>query len=269
MSWSRRLNVSVTGPPSARPVVLAHGFGCGQQMWRHVAPDLARDHRVVLVDLAGSGASDPDAYDPERHTSLDGYASDLLALVDELGLADVAVVGHSVSSMIGVLAHLAAPDVVTGLVLVAPSARYLDDDGYVGGFSAADIDDLLGMMDRNHLGWQSPLASLLAGVAVGGDAAVAAELDESFCRTRPDIARQFAEVTFRGDNRADLRGVRAPTLVLQSAVDSVAPTSAGRFVHEQIAGSTFEVVDTIGHSPHLTAPDVVTAAVRRFLRRPA
>ncbi|MFW6775380.1 alpha/beta fold hydrolase [Nocardioides sp. CPCC 205120] len=265
MSLSLRLNVSVTGPLDAPPVVFVHGFGCGQQMWRRVAPAVAADHRVVLLDLVGSGASDMSAYDSERYASLDGYVDDILGLLREMDLSDVAFVGHSVSAMIGVLAQLRAPELVSRLVLVAPSARYVDDDGYVGGFSESDIDDLLRMMDHNHLGWQNPLAGIVAGSGQGGDPAAAAELESSFCRTRPDIAHQFATVTFRGDNRADLAGVDAPTLVLQSAIDAVAPPSAGRFVHEQIAGSVYEVIETVGHCPHLTAPAATTDAIRAFL----
>lgn len=255
----------MTGPVDGRPVVLVHGFGCGQQMWRLVAPALAVDHRVVLLDLVGSGGSDLSAYDPERYASLDAYADDVLALLDELGLSDVVLVGHSVAGMISTLAHLRAPQVVTGLVLVSPSARYVDDVGYVGGFAPDDIDDLLRTMETNHLGWQRPLAGMVAGLADGGGSGTADELEDSFCRTRPDIALQFATVTFRGDNRHDLPGVDAPTLVLQSAVDSVAPPGAGRFVHEQVRGSRFETIETVGHCPHLTAPDATADAILGFL----
>ena len=196
-----------------------------------------------------------------RHATLSGYAADVLGLCAELDLRDVVLVGHSVSSMIAVLAHNAAPDLVTGLVLVVPSARYLDDVGYVGGFSDADVTDLVESLETNHLGWQAPLAGLVAGEP----GAVAEELEESFCRMRPDIASRFAEVTFRGDNRTDLADVRCPTLVLQSARDAVAPASAVRFVHEHIASSRLVVIDTVGHVPHLTAPDETVTQMLAFL----
>jgi sigma-B regulation protein RsbQ len=260
------LNVVTTGRTDGPALVFVHGFGCGQAMWRHVTPAFEADHRVVLLDLPGSADADPSSYDPVRHASLQGYADDVVAVLDELGLDDVTLVGHSVSSMIGVLAHIAAPSAVTRLVLVSPSARYLDDGDYRGGFGPADIDDLLEMMDRNHLGWQTPLSGLVAG-ADHDEARL--ELEDTFCRTQPEIAAQFAEVTFRGDNRSDLERVAAPTLVLQVRDDVIAPMSAGEFVSEHITGSRLVVLETRGHVPHLSVPVAVVAAIGEFLRVPA
>ena len=259
------LNATVTGPAGAPVLVFVHGFGCGQEMWRHVAPAFAADHRVVLFDLPGAGDADPAAYDPERHASLDAYADDVLRLIAELDLgADdgVTLVGHSVAAVIGVLAHLAAPSVVSRLVLVSPSARYIDDGDYRGGFAPADVDDLLETMDRNHLGWQRPLSGLVAGA---DHEDTRAELEDSFCRTLPEIAAQFAAVTFRGDNRADLDRVTAPTLVLQVRDDAIAPMSAGEYVRDHIAGSRFVVLETRGHAPHVSDPDDVVAAIGGFI----
>ena len=261
MTLASRLNLTTRGPADASPMVFVHGFGCGQHMWRQVAPAFEQDHRVVLFDLPGSGDTDLSLYDAARYTSLEAYRDDVVALLRELELSDVVFVGHSVSAMIGVLVANAAPELVKELVLVAPSARYLDDDGYVGGFSDRDIDDLLELMSRNHLGWQDPLAGLVAGAA---PPEVKQELEDSFCRTRPDIAAQFARVTFRGDNRADLANVRVPTLILQSSDDAVAPRTAGEFVREHTAGSVLTVIDTHGHCPHLSAPDETIAAIREF-----
>jgi sigma-B regulation protein RsbQ len=260
------LNVVTTGRKDGPALVFVHGFGCGQAMWRHVAPAFETDHRVVLLDLPGSADADPSSYDPVRHASLQGYADDVLLVLDELGLDDVTVVGHSVSSMIGVLAHIAAPSVVSRLVLVSPSARYLDDGDYRGGFGPADIDDLLEMMDRNHLGWQTPLSGLVAG-ADHDEARV--ELEDTFCRTQPEIAAQFAAVTFRGDNRSDLEQVTAPALVLQVRDDAIAPMSAGEFVSEHVTGSRLVVLETRGHAPHLSDPLDVVAAIGEFLSVPA
>jgi sigma-B regulation protein RsbQ len=261
-----KLNAVLTGPPGAPAVVFVHGFGCGQAMWRHVAPAFQSDHRVVMFDLPGSGEADPTTYDPQRHASLEAYAEDVLRVLQELDLSDVTLVGHSVSSIIGVLAHNAAPSVVTRLVLVTPSARYIDDGDYRGGFATDDVDDLLETMDRNHLGWQEPLSGLVAGA---GHEHTRAELEDSFCRTRPQVAAQFAAVTFRGDNRADLDRVKAPTLVLQVRDDAIAPMSAGLFVHEHIASSELQVLETRGHAPHVSDPEDVVEAISGFLRVPA
>lgn len=262
MRLADRLNVVMSGPAGDRPLVLLHGFGCGQQMWRHVVRAFEATHRVVLFDLPGSGNADPSAYDPGRHVDLTAYRDDVVALLRELDLREVVLVGHSVSAMIAVLVQIEAPELVDRLVLVTPSARYLDDDGYEGGFSDADITELLDLMSRNHLGWQDPLAGMVAG---GSNQAVKGELEESFCRAQPDVAAQFAEVTFRSDNRDDLPRVSAPTLVLQARDDVVAPLSAGGYVRDHIEDSEYVVIETQGHCPHLSAPQATADAIREFI----
>jgi sigma-B regulation protein RsbQ len=255
--------VGVTGVPDARPIVFVHGFGCDQAMWRFVAPDFEVDHRVVLLDLVGAGNSDLSAYDPEKYSSLRGYAADIVEICRELELSDVVLVGHSVSAMIGVLAWQQAPELFGALVMVGPNPRYIDDGDYVGGFSRSDIAGLLDALDANHLGWSTQMAPVIMGNPEHPE--LAEELTNSFCRTDPDIARQFARVTFLSDNRADLPGVTIPTLVLQCSADAIAPEVVGRFVHESIPGSRFTLLAATGHVPHLSAPEETTAAIRAFL----
>jgi sigma-B regulation protein RsbQ len=244
-------------------MIFAHGFGCDQAMWRFVAPDFEVDHRVVLFDHVGAGNSDLSAYDVEKYASLRGYANDIVEICRELGLTDVVLVGHSVSAMIGVLALQEAPELFGALVMVGPNPRYVDDGEYVGGFSRADIVGLLDALDSNHLGWSTQMAPVIMGNPDHPE--LAEELTNSFCRTDPDIARQFARVTFLSDNRADLAGVAVPTLVLQCSEDVIAPDVVGRYVHEQVAGSTLTRLQATGHVPHLSAPEETTAAIRAFL----
>jgi sigma-B regulation protein RsbQ len=262
-STSTRNCVRVSGPVTGRPIVFAHGFGCDQAMWRFVAPDFAVDHRVVLFDHVGAGNSDLAAYDPEKYGSLRGYASDVVEICREHGLSDVVFVGHSVSAMIGVLALQEAPELFGSLVMIGPNPRYVDDDGYVGGFSRADIIGLLETLDSNHLGWSAQMAPVIMGNPDRPELAV--ELTNSFCRTDPGIARQFARVTFLSDNRADLPGVDVPTLVLQCSQDVIAPEPVGKYVHERIPGSVFTQLAATGHCPHLSAPEETIAAIRAFL----
>ena len=260
----RRNNVTVSGDPAGRPIVFAHGFGCSQEMWRIVAPQFEADHRVVLFDAVGSGASDPTAYDPARYDSLHGYADDVLEILQELDLRDVVYVGHSVAAMVGVLAETRDPSRFGALVLVGPSPRYVDDDDYTGGFERADIEGLLDALDANYLGWSEQMAPVIIGNAERPE--LGAQLTASFCTVDPEIAQHFARVTFLSDNRRDLAAVRAPTLVLQCSDDVIAPTSVGRYVHEQIRGSRFVQLAATGHCPNLSAPDELTAAIRAFLR---
>ncbi len=258
-----RNRVRVSGVDDGRPMVFAHGFGCDQEMWRLVAPEFAVDHRVVLFDHVGSGRSDLAAYDPAKYASLDGYAADVVEICRELARDDVVFVGHSVSAMIGVLAAARAPGLFGALVMVGPNPRYVDDGDYTGGFSREDIAALLESLDSNHLGWSAAMAPVIMGNPDRPE--LTAELTNSFCRTDPDIARQFARVTFLSDNRADLPGVRVPTLVLQCTDDAIAPEVVGRYVHAQVPGSVFTQLAATGHCPHLSAPGETTAAIRAFL----
>jgi sigma-B regulation protein RsbQ len=255
--------VRVSGAADGRPMVFVHGFGCDQAMWRFVAPDFEVDHRAVLLDLVGSGNSDLSAYDPTKYASLRGYAGDIVDICRELDLTDVVLVGHSVSAMIGVLAWQQAPELFGALVMVGPNPRYIDDGEYVGGFSRSDIAGLLDALDANHLGWSAQMAPVIMGNPDHPE--LAEELTNSFCRTDPEIARQFARVTFLSDNRADLPGIAIPTLILQCSEDVIAPEVVGRYVHKSIPGSTFVQLKATGHVPHLSAPEETTAAIRAFL----
>ncbi|CAN5459251.1 alpha/beta hydrolase [soil metagenome] len=258
-----RNNVVIGGLADGQPMLFAHGFGCDQSMWRLLAPRFEATHRTILFDHVGMGHSDITAHDPVVHSTLDGYAADVLAICEALDLRDVVFVGHSVSAMIGVLAANQQPQRFAGLVLIGPSPRYIDDDGYRGGFTAEDIDDLLHSLDSNYLGWSATMAPVIMGNDERPE--LADELTNSFCRTHPEIARTFARATFLGDNRRDLAEVRTPTLVLQCTADVIAPEQVGRYVHEQIAGSRFAQLQATGHCPNLSAPDETADAIRAFL----
>ncbi|MET8096542.1 alpha/beta hydrolase [Streptomyces sp. NPDC005236] len=263
MDVARRNNVAVTGNPRGRTVVLAHGFGCDQNMWRLTLPALTEDYRVVLFDYVGSGRSDAAAFSAARYASLSGYAQDVVEVCEALDLRDAVFVGHSVSAMIGVLAADMAPDRIGAHVMLAPSARYIDDDGYRGGFSAADIDELLESLESNYLGWSAAMAPMIMGNADRPE--LGEELRNSFCATDPEMARVFARTTFLSDSRADLKRVRVPTLVLECAQDMIAPREVGAFVHRAIPGSTLVTLDAHGHCPHLSASEATNAAIRVFL----
>ncbi|MFE1585044.1 alpha/beta fold hydrolase [Streptomyces sp. NPDC058737] len=265
MDVKRRNNVTVTGNPLGRTVVLAHGFGCDQNMWRHTLPALVDDYRVVLFDYVGSGRSDLSAFSEHRYASLDGYATDVVEICAALDLRDAVFVGHSVSAMIGVLAAGRVPSRIGALVMVAPSPCYIDDDGYRGGFSAEDIDELLTSLESNYLGWSATMAPVIMGNADRPE--LGEELKNSFCATDPDIARIFARTTFLSDSRQDLKGVGVPTLVLECTQDVIAPREVGAFVHQAIAGSTLVTLDATGHCPQLSAPEATNAAITDFLVR--
>jgi sigma-B regulation protein RsbQ len=245
-------------------MLFAHGFGCDQHMWRFLTPAFEHDHRIVLFDYVGSGRSDLSAYDPERYATLDGYARDVLDVCEALDLRDVVFVGHSVSAMVGILAANRSPERFAHLILVGPSPRYLNDPpDYVGGFERSDIEGLLDTMDRNYLGWAHQLAPAIMHNADRPE--LGQELTDSFCSTDPVIARRFAEATFLSDNRADLPGVRVPSLILQCSQDMIAPLAVGEYLVRELPGSTLRVMTATGHCPHLSAPDETAALMREYL----
>lgn len=259
-----RNNVKVFGG-GTQPMLFAHGFGCDQNMWRFLTPAFERDYRIVLFDYVGSGKSDASAFDPQRYSTLDGYAQDALDICAALDLRDVIFVGHSVSSMIGVLAAKREPSRFSQLLMVSPSPRYINDVDYVGGFERPDIEGLLDLMDKNFMGW----ASFLAPVVMKNDdrPELGAELQESFCSTDPTIARRFAETTFFSDNRADLPDVPVPSLILQCAEDAIAPVEVGHYLSRQLPASTLRLMKATGHCPHMSHPEETIAAIKEYLAR--
>jgi sigma-B regulation protein RsbQ len=259
-----RNNVTLAGREDGPVVMLAHGFGCDQNMWRLIAQGLEEDFRVVLFDHVGAGHSDLSAWDEQRYATLGGYAEDMLRICAELDLREVVFVGHSVSAMIGVLATITEPERFAGLIMVCPSPRYINDTGYHGGFSQADIGELLDALDSNYLGWSATMAPMIMGNPDRPE--LSDELTGSFCRTDPHIARAFARTTFLSDNRSDLAKVIVPTLVLQSRTDAIAPPEVGAFVHAQIPGSVLITLPATGHCPHLSAPEATLAAIASFAR---
>jgi sigma-B regulation protein RsbQ len=264
MGILERHHVTVTGPEGAQPMVFAHGFGCDQTMWRHVAPAFADRYRVITFDHVGAGGSAPSDYDEQKYASLEGYVADLVEIVRALDLHEVVLVGHSVSAMIGALAVIEEPDRFDRLVLVAPSPRYIDDDSYTGGFSRQDVEELLDSLASNYLGWSSAMAPVIVGNSDRPQ--LGSELTASFCRMDPEIARQFARATFFSDNRADLSRIGVPTLVLQCSDDVLAPDSVGEYVANAVPDATLVRLAATGHCPNLSAPEETIAAIDHFLR---
>jgi sigma-B regulation protein RsbQ len=261
-----RNNVKIFGT-GTQPMLFAHGFGCDQNMWRFVTPAFENDYRIVLFDYVGSGRSDLAAYDPERYATLGGYVDDVLDVCHALDLRDVIFVGHSVSSMVGVLAANREPQLFERLILIGPSPRYINEaPDYVGGFERSDIEGLLETMEKNYIGWANFLAPAIMKNPDRPE--LAAELEGSFCSTDPVIARRFAEATFFADNRADLAAVQVPSLIMQCSEDIIAPSAVGDYLSREMAGSTLQTLRATGHCPHMSHPEETIAVMREYLRVP-
>ena len=265
MNIVEKHNIKILGD-SEKTMLLAHGYGCDQAMWRFLSPAFQDEYRVVLFDHVGAGGSDLSQYSRQKYGTLDGYADDVLQIIEAVQGAPVVFVGHSVSSMIGILAANKKPEYFSSLVLIGPSPCYINDGEYVGGFTRADIDGLLQTLDSNHLGWSRTMAPVIMKNEDRPE--LASELAESFCRTDPNIAKHFARVTFLSDNRADLSRLSVPSLVMQCSDDNIAPQVVGEFVHRHLAGSRYVSLRATGHCPHLSAPAETIQSIKEYLEHP-
>lgn len=246
--------------------MFAHGFGCDQNMWRFITPAFEKDYKIILFDYVGSGNSDVSAYRPERYSSLDGYARDILDIIHTMDLNDVILVGHSVSSIIGALAAIKKPQRFKKLIMIGPSPCYLNDTPeYKGGFERSTIQELLGLMEKNYIGWANFFAPEI--MKNENKPELTKELEKSFCSTDPVIAHEFAKATFLADNREDLPKIDVPVLIIQCEEDSIAPLYVGKYVHSKIKESTLEVLSAKGHCPHMSHPDKTIMAINGFLEQ--
>lgn len=258
----KRNHVTVRGTGETT-LMLSHGFGCDQNMWRLMVPAFEQDYRIVLFDHVGAGRSDLNAYSYEKYDSLQGYADDVVEIAEALELWDAVFVGHSVSAMIGILAANQAPGLFKSLVLVGPSPCYIDDGDYQGGFTREQIGELLESFERNHLGWSMTMAPVIMGNAERPE--LGEELTNSFCRTDPAIAKHFARVTFLSDTRDILPECRVPSLILQCSDDVIAPRSVGKYIYSRMPASRLVMMKATGHCPNLSAPEETIAAMKSFL----
>jgi sigma-B regulation protein RsbQ len=260
----KRYNVQVWGSGS-KTMLFAHGLGCDQKVWRSIIPAFERDYKIVAFDYIGSGQSDIGSYSKEKYSSLDGYAADISDICTALGLRDVIFVGHSVSSMIGMLAAIANPTLFTCIIMIGPSPSYINDKGYTGGFHRAEVEELLGLMAKNYRQWAGFFAPRVMGNA--NHPKLSEDLKNSFCSADPSITLDFARVAFLSDNRQDLPKLNTPSLILQTAEDIIAPLSVGAYMHQQTPRSTLVNMKATGHFPHLSAPLETIAEIKGYLNK--
>ncbi len=262
MDILKRNNVQISGN-GTQVIMFAHGFGCDQGMWRYITPAFEKEYQIVLFDYVGCGKSDIGSYTEARYGSLEGYALDIIEICRELKLKDVIFVGHSVSSMVGMLASIREPHLFKSLILVCPSPCYINKPGYYGGFEEKDLEDLMEVMDNNYVGWASFLAPVV--MKNPGSPELTEELENSFCSMDKEITANFARVTFFSDNRSDLQKVLVPSLILQCAEDDIASKEVGQYVHRELKGSEIRYMKATGHCPHMSHPDETIKCIQEYV----
>ena len=262
----RRSNVRVLGDPdAARTLVFAHGFGSNQASWRFVVDALARDHRVVLLDLIGHGGSDPGAFSRVRHGALDGFADDLIEVADALALRGAVAVAHSASGVIAALAATKRPELFERIVMISTSPRYVDEPGYVGGFDQAGVDAVLRAMAADFDGWLRGLAP--NAMSAPDQPLLATEFAQSIAAMNPATALVVMRSILTMDHRRTLAQLAAPVLLLQPSDDVFVPAEVGAYLARTMRQCTLRTIDAPGHFPHMTTPNVVIDAIRDFLAR--
>ncbi|GAB3564949.1 alpha/beta hydrolase [Arthrobacter alkaliphilus] len=265
-SMVERHNVTVWGATDSQVLMFAHGFGSDQKMWDRILPSLSEQYRLVLFDHMGSGGSDPAFYDSSRYSSLDAYVSDLLEICAELDLTDVTLIGHSVGAMMAISAAAADQHSrIARLVLVTASPSYMNHpaDGYFGGYSSDELDELFESLDANYLVWAEAMAPVFMNVPSSPH--LEQELQGSFRRINPTVARDFARVAFCSDVRHLLSSVELPVLILQSTNDVLTPEHIGTYLQERMPRSVLVTLTATGHFPQTSAPEETVSAILDYL----
>jgi|TARA_B110000211_G_C13970328_1_gene504674 sigma-B regulation protein RsbQ len=258
-----RNNINIIGGGD-KTLLLAHGFGCDQTMWRFMLPELQSQFKVILFDYVGCGGSDLSAFSKARYSTLEGYATDIEDILITLDLRNVSVVGHSVSSMIAGIASTNTENRISDITMICPSPCFMNDlPDYVGGFEKQDLEELINLMDKNYIGWASYLAPLVMGANHSPE--LIGELSGSFCSTDPTFAKTFAKATFFSDHRNLLEKIQNPVLIIQSTDDSLAPVKVGEYMADRIPDSQLRIIEAEGHCLHMTKPDVITPGIIDFI----
>jgi len=263
-----RNNVNEFGNPDGEPLLLAHGFGCDQNMWRFMVPLLRDKYRIILFDYVGAGKSRSEDFSVERYSILEGYARDLVEVIQALALENVTVVAHSVSCTIAQIAAVTDPNLIGDIVMVCPSPSFINDlPEYEGGFERSDLEELIQLLESNYIGWANYLAPVVMGLPSGDE--MVEELAQSFCSSDPLITSTFAKATFFSDYRNLLPQVKNNVLILQSAKDALANVGVGQYMHARLENSKFDIIEAEGHCLHMTDFWAVSQALESFLPEPA
>ncbi|KAL6535249.1 Strigolactone receptor KAI2d1 [Orobanche minor] len=258
-----RHNVRVLGSGQTT-VVLGHGFGTDQSVWRHLVPRLIDQYRVILYDNMGAGTTNPNGYDFNRYATLDGHANDLLAMLEEFSIGKCIHVGHSLSAMVAAMASISRPDLFHKLIMISATPRMANTEDYYGGFNQEDLDQILEAMETNY----NSMIQGMAPLVVGGD--MDSEVVQEFSRTlfnmQPDIALSVIRMISTYDMRPFLGSVVVPCHIIHSCKDHAVSVTAAEYIHQNLGGkSVLEVMSAEGHLPHLSMPEVTIPVLLRHI----
>jgi len=257
-----RNHVQILGEGS-QVILFAHGFGCAQSTWKYITDAFLKDYKVILFDYVGSGNSDISQYNYHKYATLDGYACDVIDIIEALDLQEIIFVGHSVSSMIGMLAALQKPEAFKKLIFIGPSPKYVNDCDYIGGFEAADIETIFNHIAEDYSGWAKAISPAIMDSPDKPE--LAAFLQECFEETNPSIALAFAMATFKSDYREKLKELAVPSLTLATNNDMMAPPDATKFIEKYTPDNFLVMMKATGHFPHISEPEETIMEIKNFI----
>ncbi|MCT2536949.1 alpha/beta hydrolase [Aquibacillus koreensis] len=260
-----RNNVQVKGS-GKQPMIFAPGFGFDQTIWYPVLKSFENDYQVISFDYVGFGGSDISAYDSDKYNQISGYVDDLLEICSDLDLHNAIFIGHSVGSMIGMLASIKKPELLSKMIMIGPSPCFINEPPhYHGGFEKDDLINLLEMMDKNYTSWVNSISKTI----INDDAKpeMAQDIEERFSLNEPNITRTFAEVCFFTDYREYLSNVMTPSLIIHSSNDVFVPDVVADYMKENIPFSSVIHANTVGHCPHMSHPEETIELIKDFLHK--
>ncbi|KAJ4953704.1 hypothetical protein NE237_030536 [Protea cynaroides] len=260
---STSMNAKIIGS-GKESVVLAHGYGTDQSVWEKILPHLAQNYRVLVFDWCFSGSvNDLSLFDPDKYSSLEAFADDLSALMDEMNLTSSVFIGHSMSGMVGCFSSIKRPDLFKKLILLGPSPRYLNAEDYEGGFEKAEVEQMFSNIASNFYAWAPGFAGLVVDAR---DTLSVDKFGKLLGRMRPEVALSLAKTIFCCDYRDVLEKVQVPCTVVQTSNDIVVPISVGYYMQKKIKGkTTVEIIEADGHFPQLTAHQLLLDVLDRVL----
>ncbi|MDX1439486.1 MAG: alpha/beta fold hydrolase [Rubricoccaceae bacterium] len=242
------------------PVVLGHSFLCSGKMWNEQVPVLAKKYRVLNLDFRGHGNSS----EVTQSFSLYDAISDVVAVLDELGIEKATWCGLSVGGMVALRAALTCPQRVERLIL-------LDTD--------AGAESLLRKLKYNGMGFGarllgigpflSPIARLMFGTTTRQEnPTLVSEWKREFSAVHvPSVLRALKALTQRDSLLANLHRISVPTLVLVGEEDRSLPPSLSNRIHDRMPNSTLVQIPAAGHLSTLEQPEAVNEAMLDFLER--
>lgn len=254
------LEMVEAGPRNASPIVLIHCFTCAINWWDGMIPTLARDHRVIAVDLLGHGGSEK----PSTGYSIENQADLIAQVLGRLGVREAEVVGHSLGGPISIALAERSPELVNRLVVIdsVPDSSY-GDVGFIGELPFKPV--------IGETLWRiKPDFSIKDGLEVAF--APGFEVPDQFVE---DVKRMtYSAYTGSHDAYDDYTGEKPlperaaatgkPMLAIMGAEEQIATDPRASLAAYRQAGAKTKLIAGAGHSPNVEKPTATAALVLAF-----